>query len=195
MNELVKTRKEKQSQFVSTGDKPARRPRRAPVAMAIVLAAALVVSLGYMALRVTSAKAVETTSAVAAVAATVGHEPYPALAVKNGLVRLPLSTIDDGAAHYFTYMNGAQPIEVFVVRGSDGQPRLAFNACDVCYRAKKGYTQERDQMVCGNCGNRFPIDQIGAVQGGCNPAPLKSAMDKGDLVIRAEDIVAGARLF
>jgi uncharacterized membrane protein len=73
--------------------------------------------------------------------------------------------------------------------------RAAFNACDVCYAAKRGYTQDGDVMVCMNCGRRFPADQINVLQGGCNPAPLERAIDAGDLVLRVDDIVRGSRYF
>ena len=84
---------------------------------------------------------------------------------------------------------------IFVLRSEDGVVRAAFNACDVCYAAKRGYTQDGDVMVCMNCGRRFPADQINVLQGGCNPAPLERAIDLEDLVLRVDDIVRGSRYF
>ena len=93
-------------------------------------------------------------------AATQGHDPYPLVVAEDGVVRLPLSTFDDYEAHYYTYMHEGQPIEFFVLKSKDGVVRAAFNACDVCFAAKKGYTQDGDEMICNNCGRRFPADQI-----------------------------------
>ena len=128
-------------------------------------------------------------------AATWDHDPYPQLLATNGEIRLPLSTFDDGVARHYTYMDGDQPIELFMLKSADGVVRAAFNACDVCFRALMGYHQDGDEMVCGNCGQRFPSNKINVVQGGCNPAPLRRAVDGDTLVIQVDDIVEGARFF
>lgn len=129
-------------------------------------------------------------------AATVGHAPYPPVVPdEDGAVRFPLSTFDDYQAHHYTYMNQGRPIEFFLLKSKDGVVRAAFNACDVCFGAKKGYTQDGDYMVCNNCGRRFPADQINVVQGGCNPSPLTRTVEGDTLVIRVEDIVQGQQYF
>ena len=73
--------------------------------------------------------------------------------------------------------------------------RAAFNACDVCYLDKKGYRQEGDDMVCNNCGQRFPSELINEVRGGCNPSPLVRTIEGDEVVIRVDDILSGARYF
>jgi len=134
-------------------------------------------------------------SASSVKAATVGHAPYPVVEAKDGAVRFPLATFDDGKAHYYTYMQNGRPVEFFILKSADGVVRAAFNACDVCYPFKKGYRQEGDEVVCNNCGRRFPTDQINVMQGGCNPSPLNRTVDGGDLVIQAADIAAGLTYF
>ena len=128
-------------------------------------------------------------------AATSGHEPYPLLEAENGAVRLPLAAFDDYKAHHYTYIYEGQSIEFFVLKSKDGVVRAAFNACDVCFAAKKGYTQDGDYMVCNNCGRRFPADQINVVQGGCNPSPLERSVEGDTLVIQEKDIIAGLGYF
>jgi uncharacterized membrane protein len=128
-------------------------------------------------------------------AATVGHAPYPVVEAENGAVRFPLATFDDGQARYYTYMHNGRPIEFFILKSADGVVRAAFNACDVCYPFKKGYHQEGDEVVCNNCGRRFPANQINVVQGGCNPSPLNRSVDGDTLIIQVTDIVAGLRYF
>jgi hypothetical protein len=128
-------------------------------------------------------------------AATHGHDPYPLVVAEDGAVRLPLSTFDDYKAHHYTYMHEGRPIEFFVMKSKDGVVRAAFNACDVCYGSRKGYTQDGEDMICNNCGRRFPADQINVVHGGCNPSPLARVVDGDTLVILAEDIVAGLGYF
>jgi hypothetical protein len=128
-------------------------------------------------------------------AATKGHDPYPLVVAENDQVRFPLSTFDDYRAHHYTYMHEGRPIEFFVLKSADGVVRAAFNACDVCFGSKKGYTQEGDHMICNNCGRRFPADQINVLQGGCNPSPLIRTVEGDTLVIGVEDIISGLGYF
>jgi len=128
-------------------------------------------------------------------AATSGHEPYPLVVAENGSVSFALNTFDDYAAHHYTYMHGEQPVEFFVLKSKDGVVRAAFNACDVCFAAGMGYTQEGDTMVCNNCGRRFPADQINVLQGGCNPSPLQRSVEGDNLIIQAAAIADGLGYF
>jgi uncharacterized membrane protein len=133
---------------------------------------------------------------LAPVAATQGHLPYPLVeADESGWVRLLVSTFDDYAAHYYTYMLEDQPIEFFVLKSTDGIVRAAFNACDVCFRSLKGYSQDGQIMVCDNCGSQFPANQINVVRGGCNPSPLERSVVDGHLEIHMDDIILGALYF
>ncbi len=144
----------------------------------------------------TTAKAgTSDTQSVPVQAATQGHDPYPLIAAENGAVRLPVASLDDGLAHFFTLMVQGRPVEFFVLKDKDGTVRAALNACDVCYPAKKGYHQEGDEMVCNNCGRRFPINQIGLVHGGCNPSPLNPAVDGSSVVIQESELTAGLSMF
>lgn len=114
---------------------------------------------------------------------------------KEGVIRIPLKNVSDGQAHYFTYKKGTGAVSFFVLKSSDGTYRAAFDACDVCYHAKKGYRQEGDMMVCNNCGMAFESTKINDVKGGCNPAPLNRKVDGAYLVITATDIEAGGWYF
>lgn len=130
-----------------------------------------------------------------ATAATHGHDPYPLAVAEDGVLQFPLSAFDDYAAHHFTYMSEGRPIEFFVLKSKDGVVRAAFNACDVCYLSKKGYSQDGDEVVCNNCGRRFPADQINVVHGGCNPSPLDRSVDGDSLIIQVEDVLRGKEYF
>ena len=110
-------------------------------------------------------------------------------------IRIPLSEINDGKAHFYEYPHLGKTIRFFVLKSSDGVIRAAFDACDVCYREGKGYSQDGDDMVCNNCGKRFPSTRINEVKGGCNPAPLERKVVGDELVIRKDDVLPGARYF
>ena len=117
------------------------------------------------------------------------------LPVRDGAVRLPVSTFDDGQARWYTYQADGVDIQFFVLKSSDGVIRAAFNACDVCFLEKKGYRQEGDEMVCNNCGQSFPSTLVNEVRGGCNPSPLERTIEGNEVIIRVDDILAGANYF
>ena len=120
---------------------------------------------------------------------------YTSVQATDGEVRISISDVSDGKAHYYTYKNEGKTIKFFVVKSPDGAIRAAFDACDVCFHAKKGYGQEGDFMVCNNCGMKFHSSRVNVVEGGCNPAPLKRE-NVGDLVvIKVADILPGSRFF
>lgn len=198
----------KRARFAAKGEKPA-----GPSPWVLVLGIALVTSLIAGAAIAISRRSPQTTSpqlatsdlgtsntlvgseALSGAAATLGHQPYPLVVAEDGEVTLPLASFDDRMAHHYMYMHVEQPIEFFVLKSEDGVVRAAFNACDVCFSARLGYTQDGDHMVCNNCGRRFPSDQINVLQGGCNPSPLRRAVEGQDLVIQVDDLVGGLAYF
>lgn len=113
----------------------------------------------------------------------------------GGEVVLTLSEINDGKAHHFSYQHEGKEIKFFVVKSPNGEIHAAFDACDVCYPAKRGYSQDGDFMICNNCGMRFHSSRINHEQGGCNPAPLNHRVKGNELVIKVADLLPGARFF
>ncbi|MBU0673586.1 MAG: DUF2318 domain-containing protein [Proteobacteria bacterium] len=111
----------------------------------------------------------------------------------NGELSLPLASVSDGQAHFFKVKaDDGTLVTFFVLKSRDGIVRAAVDACDVCYKAGKGYHQEGDFMVCDNCGQRFASSRINEVKGGCNPAPLSRTERDGKLVIQMKDINANS---
>ncbi|HBG06629.1 MAG: hypothetical protein A2075_18435 [Geobacteraceae bacterium GWC2_58_44] len=125
-----------------------------------------------------------------------GMSKFEKLKPENGAVTVPVAKVSDGKAHYFRVAEGAKDINFFVVKGSDGVLHTAFDACDVCFKEKKGYVQKGDQMVCTNCNQKFAIARIGAASsGGCNPSYLPAKVDAANVRISLADLKAGARFF
>ena len=111
-------------------------------------------------------------------------------------ITLPLATFADGQARFYKYVTAAgQDVRFFVMKSADGVIRAAYDACDVCYRERKGYQQKGDDMVCINCGRHFSSTSINNVEGGCNPAPLPRAIQGDQVVITAAAVAAGASYF
>lgn len=102
----------------------------------------------------------------------------------------PVSDFDDGKAKYFSYKSPrGLNIRYFIIKSSDGVIRAAFDSCDTCWAAGKGYRQEGDYMVCNNCGLKFASVRINEVKGGCNPAPLTRKVQGDMVVIEVDDLV------
>jgi uncharacterized membrane protein len=114
----------------------------------------------------------------------------------NGVVTIPVAKVSDGSAHYYRLVDGGKDLNFFIVKGSDGVVHTAFDACDVCFKEKKGYVQAGDQMTCKNCNQKFAIARIGAASGGgCNPSHLPAKVDAKSVSIGVADLKAGARFF
>jgi len=114
---------------------------------------------------------------------------------ENGSVTIPVKDVNDGDIHYYKYVDNGRDIRFFLLQSNDGVIRAAFDACDVCFQSRKGYSRSGDYAVCNNCGMRFHSSRINVVQGGCNPAPLKRVQKGGFVHIQVADILPGSRFF
>lgn len=122
-------------------------------------------------------------------------DKYSSVKPENGVITIPVNTVDDGEAHYYSIDVGGKNIKFFVLKSNDGVIRAAFDACDVCFPEKKGYRQEGDYMICNNCGQKFHESRINIVKGGCNPSPLHREQKDGNLIITINDVLTGSRYF
>lgn len=114
---------------------------------------------------------------------------------QGGNVGIPLSALEDNKAHFFSFVSGGKTITFFVMKAADGSIRTAFDACMACNHAKLGYRQEKDLVVCNNCGMGFKATEIGTVTGGCNPIPVNKSVDGQTIVVKARDLKEGAKYF
>ncbi|MGB6066797.1 MAG: DUF2318 domain-containing protein [Desulfomonilaceae bacterium] len=122
----------------------------------------------------------------------------PATEVKpvKGVFAFPVSAFENGKARHFEYKHSpTEIVRFFVVKSTDGIIRAAFDACEQCFRAKKGYVQKGDDMVCMNCGLKFRTDKVNVVTGGCNPAGLRRTIQGPNVLISQQDVLAGLRYF
>ena len=112
-------------------------------------------------------------------------------------IKIPISEISSNMKKYSYDANGIS-ITYFVVKADDGSIKTAFDACDVCYKARKGYRQEGKNMVCINCGKIFPISGLGTENknpGGCWPGYLPNKIEGDYLIINKPDLEAGRYRF
>ena len=117
------------------------------------------------------------------------------VSAKDGVLTFNTEDFADGKAAFFSTEAAGKSVQFFVLKSSDGVIRSAFDACDVCFPAKKGYRQSGDLMVCNNCGQQFHSVRINEEKGGCNPSPLHRHEENGILTIALTDIAQGAMYF
>ncbi len=113
----------------------------------------------------------------------------------NLAVKIPLSKISD-QIEKFTYYSGTKEITFMVVEGSDGFPRVAFDACEVC-GGSMGYKQVGDDVQCVKCSRYFKIDDLGSANmgGGCWPAHIPHKVVDDNVVIYKKDLDKGGKYF
>lgn len=109
-------------------------------------------------------------------------------------VTIPTKALESGKALFLAYESGGRTVRWFALRCKDGY-RVALDACDVCWRADKGYGQEGGEVICRNCRMRFKVEKIGQEKGGCNPHPLPFKVEGGNVVVPKSDLAAGERFF
>ncbi len=118
--------------------------------------------------------------------------------LENGEVKIDTSVFDDSKARFYNIeVSSGKTVYFFIVKDKNGILRAAANECQVCFAAKRGFRQEGDEMVCNNCGNRYPIEKIATEKGGCNPAPINPNLKivDGGIVIEEEKLDEVSALF
>jgi uncharacterized membrane protein len=121
---------------------------------------------------------------------------YEKVRTDRGVVTIPVAKLSDGKARYYKFEESGKEIAFFAVKAADGSLKTAFDACDACYREKKGYEQLGDKMNCKNCNQKFAINRLGPnASGGCNPGYLPHQVKGNTISIQTSDLKAGAKYF
>ncbi len=125
-----------------------------------------------------------------------GLGKYQKVKVVNGVVTIPVSKLTDGSVQFYKFENAGKEITFFAVKAADGSYKTAFDACDSCYKSRKGYEQQGDKMNCKNCNQKFAINRLGPnATGGCNPGYLPNQQNGTAISIKAYDLQDGSRYF
>lgn len=182
LNAPESSREAKRAQFAQRAE---GRSNNGTVKILVLVVVALVAVVAYV--------VASTGGERAAVVASSGGGGGPKAAGEN--VSIPVSELS-GKARFYDYKTASgKTVRFFAMKSSDGVYRTALDACDVCFHAKKGYSQEGADMVCNNCGMHFPSAQINEVKGGCNPVGLERKVTGDKLDISAKELEAGASYF
>ncbi|MBZ1356496.1 MAG: DUF2318 domain-containing protein [Candidatus Nealsonbacteria bacterium] len=104
----------------------------------------------------------------------------------NGLAEIDISDLEKNEVRFFNTDLSGKKVYFFIARDGEGVYRAAANECQVCFSARTGFRQEGDEIVCNNCGNRYPLNRIATEKGGCNPAPIDPDIKAENGIIRIE---------
>ncbi len=114
----------------------------------------------------------------------------------NGQVILDLADLSPGDLRFYRFLNtGNQEVKFFVGRDRNSQFQVAFDANQICYKAKRGYRHQDEWVVCNKCDKAFRVAGVNDGGGGCMPVPLAHTVAGNQLVLKESDILTGWRYF
>ncbi len=113
----------------------------------------------------------------------------------DGIIALDASKLDTGESRHYSFSQGKTTIRFFLVRDEQGLVRAALDACEVCRDEGKGYKSGNGAMICVNCGQRFALNRIGRVRGGCNPHPMAFTVTDDVFTVTADELLKNAAYF
>ncbi|MBI2866185.1 MAG: DUF2318 domain-containing protein [Chloroflexi bacterium] len=121
------------------------------------------------------------------------YDPVPLEVVAHqGEVHIPLSSLEVGSLHKYAYTSEGVTVRFLVARLEDGSVPTALDACAIC--GTMGYMQEGDHAVCKRCNAPIYMPTLG-MGGGCNPLPLASTLEDGDVVIPETELARATAIF
>ena len=106
----------------------------------------------------------------------------------QGLIDLPLSSVNDGKIHFFEVADPKAPgakLRFFAIQKPDGAMQACMDACEIC--GDLGYYQDLSDLNCRNCGAPINLPTLGQT-GGCNPIPVTSRVEVNRFLVVASSI-------
>ena len=98
----------------------------------------------------------------------------------NNIV-IPLSDVDDGHLHRFSYKKDGHDIRFIVVKKPNSTSYgVGLDACQICGVA--GYFERKNDIVCKRCDVVMNKATIG-FKGGCNPIPFEYKIENSKIII------------
>jgi FTR1 family protein len=111
------------------------------------------------------------------------------LTAQDGMVEIPTSGLSDSDLHFYSADASGRPVRFFVIRKGNGDYIAALDACQIC--GWSGYRQQGQNVICRNCGAAIYVPSIGN-PGGCNPVPVKSRVQAGNLILDLSALASSA---
>ena len=112
------------------------------------------------------------------------------------VVKIPVSEVNDGSVHFYTYKFEKKNINFLVRTDGKGKLHTHFDACYSCFQYKEGYREEKPYIVCIACTLKYHLDEeIWDFIGPCAPITLKSVIKDDFIVIELTRLKRGKKLF
>ncbi len=119
---------------------------------------------------------------------------YPEAPFDGAGVKIPLNKFEEKKPVFFTFNNGKNKINYFVVK-TDGSYQAYFDACARCYRKRRGYRLDGSRVICRACDVNYSVDDLKVGIGSCYPIKLEGRAEGDVFVINKEAILAGGKYF
>ena len=114
------------------------------------------------------------------------------ITLRGGQAHLPIGALAESGPTYFYTEIDNRNVRYFAMKRPQGDWVVCLDACLIC--GDMGYYPEAGGVTCRNC--TAPINSASLGQsGGCNPVPLPSELQGGEIIVRETDLQAGARHF
>jgi len=132
---------------------------------------------------------------------TVGNldkiTPGNEVSLNNEIAQIPVSEFAKSSVRFYNIKLSGKTIYFLIVKDQKGIYHAAANACKVCFGTMKGFHSEGNEIVCNNCGNRYPFEKIATEKGGCNPGPINAnvPVKNGNLTIKGSELSQISDLF
>jgi len=114
------------------------------------------------------------------------------VSIVSGNVSIPVASVNNGNLHRFAVEQRGVNVRFIVIRRPDQSLAAAFDACQIC--GGQGFYQKGPNVICKNCASAIFIPTIGS-HGGCNPIPIASHVEGDQLVIPADNLAPGEKVF
>ncbi len=114
--------------------------------------------------------------------------------VEDNKIVIPLSDVNDGALHRFSYKtpNGYDVRFLVVKKPAGNAYGVGLDACEICGVA--GYFERGEDVVCKRCDVVMNKNTIG-FKGGCNPIPFPYVIENKKIYIDKADLEAEEEIF
>lgn len=128
---------------------------------------------------------------------------------EDGIIRIPIETIDDGNLHRYTVATDGLEIRFFVLRTSLGKFSTAFDACYACYNYGRYFLRD-GELICSQCDAPSSLMRLkstaseelrdenmsGSMEGNrCSPIYLPSVFNNGEIHVSLSDLKQEKKYF
>ncbi len=132
-----------------------------------------------------------------ALAGRLGKNAFERVNAGNDhLVKIDVGALAPLEVRHYRFLNPAnQEVKFFVGRDGGGTIQVAFDASEVCFKAKRGFHPQGEWVVCNKCDKSFRLAGVNNGHGGCEPVQLAHRVEGDRVLIAEQDVLAGWRYF